>query len=117
VIRNQSLGAMLLALPALWVFLHVDQEVCVPRVACVYVAGGLVTPAVLLATGAVVLYLAALLEALSRCIRMKTWRWLFAIVPFGPPGLFLYGRYGPEDAVPELHDWFDPMMRKKRGRV
>jgi hypothetical protein len=115
IIRNQSLGAILLALPAIWLFILASQARCDPS-GCGRI-GLLFMPAALLAIGAVVLYLTSLIEALSWCIRMKTWRWLFAILPFGPVGIFLFGVAGPKDGMPELDDWFDPTTLHKRRQT
>jgi hypothetical protein len=81
---------------------------------CIGYSSGLVPIAALLLIGAAVLYLTSLIEALSRCIHMKTWRWLFAIIPLGPVGILLFGLFGPKGAIPELDDWFDPTKLHKR---
>ncbi len=116
IIRNQSLGCILLVALAIRLFILASQAVCTES-GCGRI-GLLFMPAALLAIGAGVLYLTSLVEALSRCIEMKTWRWLLVILPFGPVGIFVFGMFGPKGTVPELDDWFDPTkLHKRRSRV
>jgi hypothetical protein len=115
VIRNQSLGSILLLAPVIGLVHYAVSlaQPCTNEAPCYDYSGMLFIPAFLFFIGGGILYLTSLIESLSRCIEMKTWRWLAAILPFGPVGIYVFGVFGPQGAVPETHDWFDPTQYRK----